>query len=65
MATLVTIKIKIKNVGKKGKCRDYFHYLNKRGYMTSLPFSEGAQINIKPSLITQIHTNPEHCLAHP
>lgn len=33
--------------------------------MTSPPTSEGAPINIKSSLITQIHTNPEHCPALP
>lgn len=56
--------LKFKKYRKKGKCRDCFHYLNKSGYMTSFPIKEGAPIDIK-SLITWIHTNPEHCLAHP
>lgn len=50
---------------KNRKCRDFFHYLNKRGYKTSFPISEGTPKNTKPSLIPHIHTNPEHCLAHP
>lgn len=33
--------------------------------MTSFPINEGTPINTKLSLITHIHTNPEHCLAHP